>query len=545
MPDNEQSFKVICKGGLNSSQNFLELADLNPGYATRLVNFETSLTGGYRRIAGFTPYDVDFAEVTSVADPAEGAVLGVWGFHNSNTGDFEIMAARKLVGSAAYRYYLYDTVTGWGAITTGVTHNSTGVSRIRAEVFNFGTDNIIIFVDGVNKALAFDGTTWYELDSANSGGSGSPGGDQLVNAPSVIASFKDHVFLAGDPSAPGVVVFSAPSDYLTWTAAAGSGQQIANFKVKQIKPFRDELFVFGETHIKKSLPDAASGFIFQDVTNNLGCIATDSVFELAGNLVFLSNDGLRIVAGTAKIGDVELTTISDEIQNTLANAGSTYNYDHLKAVVIRKKTQFRYFIGDGNTETTSSFGLIGSLRVRREEGATWEFGELLGIRASCVWSGYGLANTEYILHGDYNGKVYQQEMGNDFDSENIISIYTTPYYHFGDTEVRKTMKKINIFTKATSSFSISIAVAVKYDFDDMNAVNPTNYTVSADDSAVIYDAGFTYDSGVEYVGSTQPIFKTNIQGSGMASQFSFVSDGVYAPFTIQGFVIEYTLQGRQ
>ena len=43
MPDQIQSFKLVCSGGLNSNENHLDLSDNRPGAATRLVNYEPSL----------------------------------------------------------------------------------------------------------------------------------------------------------------------------------------------------------------------------------------------------------------------------------------------------------------------------------------------------------------------------------------------------------------------------------------------------------------------------------------------------------------------
>jgi len=53
MADEIQSYKLVCSGGLNSNQNHLYLSEAAAGSATRLVNFEPSLYGGYRRIEGF------------------------------------------------------------------------------------------------------------------------------------------------------------------------------------------------------------------------------------------------------------------------------------------------------------------------------------------------------------------------------------------------------------------------------------------------------------------------------------------------------------
>jgi hypothetical protein len=51
------------------------------------------------------------------------------------------------------------------------------------------------------------------------------------------------------------------------------------------------------------------------VTRDIGCINGETIQEFAGDLIFLGPDGLRTVAGTAKIGDVELGTISSNVQS--------------------------------------------------------------------------------------------------------------------------------------------------------------------------------------------------------------------------------------
>ncbi len=272
----------------------------------------------------------------------------------------------------------------------------------------------------------------------------------------------------------------------------------------------------------------------------MGCIAKDSVFELAGNLVFLSSDGLRIVAGTARIGDVELASISQNIQSTFQNIQNTYNPEDIKSVVIRDKTQFRLFIGDNQYEVKESYGIIGSLRVRND-GILWEFGELRGIRASCCWSGYDNAN-EIILHGDFDGCVYVQESGNSFNGENILAILRSPYIDQGDTEIRKTFRTVNTFIKATGSFDMTLGL--KFDWDNIYKLNPVNYNSTSTGNTVTYDSGFKYDQGHKYGAPSQPIIQTNVEGSGKSIQLTYVSEGIFAPYTIQGYVLEFSINGR-
>ncbi len=186
MPDRIQAAKVLCQGGLNKNDNSFLLSAVSPGSGASLINYETNQSGGYRRINGYSKLSASFAEVTSAGDPAEGKVLGIWVFYNNTSEEYEYIAARKLTSGNTYKFYLYNASTGWSAFSTGMTHTySTDIYRVRGLSFNFGIGNHMVFVDGVNKAVIYNGTNWYALDSTNTGGTGDPGGDQVVDDPIV------------------------------------------------------------------------------------------------------------------------------------------------------------------------------------------------------------------------------------------------------------------------------------------------------------------------------------------------------------------------
>ena len=336
-------------------------------------------------------------------------------------------------------------------MTNSLTLNTTdGVRTLdqkRHVQWDFGGGSQIAFADGVNNGIIFDGTNWYQLNNTNTGGTSSPGGDQIVNAPALVDVFENHLIFGGDKSQRTVLAQSAPNDPYNFMAANGGAQITPGFNIVQFKPFRDDLFVFGTNSIKKVSPDVTSGFVLDQVTTNVGCIARDSVLEIGGDLMFLAPDGFRPVSGTSRIGDVELETISKSIQVTLVDLIKKYDMDTINGVVIRSKSQVRFFVGDDTTATVpNSYGIIGGL-ANKEGGIGWEFGELNGIRASCTTSDY-IGRNEFVLHGDYDGKVYQQEQGTDFNGQDIIAVYATPYLDFGDTEVRKTLRKVNTFVRA-------------------------------------------------------------------------------------------------
>ncbi len=518
------------------------LSNDNPGCATRLINYETALSGGYRRINGYTPIAADppDAEVTSVANPAEGKVLGVWGFIDSTSGNFDIMAARKLVAGAEYAIYLWNGTDTWAKINTGTTQVSTGVDLVRAEVFTTETGNNICFTDGVNKALIFDSASWYQIDAAGAGGAGDPGGDQCIDAPAISRWFKNTLFLFNDATSPTLAAYSAPNDPLTWTAAAGGGQLPMGFDIVDAMPFRDELYIFGTEKIRKAIADLDAGFVLQDVTNNIGCIARDSVIEINSNIVFFAPDGVRTVAGTEKIGDVEIGPFSDNIHNTITNITNSLSLGELRSVVLRDKTQFRYFISNDVSSRNDAYGIIGCVDHKK---ADWEFMEINGFEVSCCWSGYNDEGEEIVLHGDYDGFVYYQENGSDFDGDDITAIYTGPYLDLGDTTVRKLFRRVDLFTRAEGSFEANLEVS--YDWGDSDAINPPAYVVTSTGGVAMYDSGLSYDDGALYGGTSQPVFKTNIQGSAFSAAISITSTGNDPPHTLQGMVINFSIKGRE
>ena len=545
MADRIESYKVIAQGGLNSNENHLDLAENFPGAATRLVNYEVSLFGGYRRINGYERLDSDYPEVGG--DDAEVRVLGVAIYRDDFYNQATIIAARKDVGANTYGIYRWQELTGWVRYNTPTLNTVNGLREVRVlrhVSFNFGDGNKIAFADGVNPPLVFDGTNWVQLTPTGTGTNQSGGGNQLVAYPKLVDVFENHLFFGGDEGYRAIICHSAPEDPYNFTVADGGGQIPVGFDVVQFKPFRDNLFIFGENAIKKITADITDGFLLDQVTTNVGCIAANSVLEIGGDLVFLAPDGIRPVAGTSRIGDVELETISKSIQSILVDLPIDYDLDSLlTGVVIRTKSQLRYFVGDDTREQSDSVGIIGGLRTS-DQKLGWEFGELIGIRASCAASGY-IGRTEYVIHGDYNGIVYRQELGNTFDGKGILGIYSTPYYDFGDTEVRTILRKLNPYLRAEGPMEMN--VSVQYDWNDTSTSKPPAYQQGSRGAPVIYNGrNITYDGeNVLWGGNEKPIMTTDIQGSGYSVKVTYVTLGENFPHSIQGMVFEFSVAGRR
>lgn len=524
------SFKVICEGGLNSNNNYLELSERFPGGATQLLNFEPSLFGGYRRISGYRPLDTNFPIVDELN--GTGAILTLAIYGN------DIITARKLSSGGIYQFYKQNSP--WDDYNTGLVLTSTNVSKIRYSTYNFNGTEHIAFTDGQNNLILFNGTTWRFAGVGTGAGTGfnDPGGDQALSNPKYITVFKKHVFVSGDSTNPHIVAHSAPFEDYDWTSAGGAGQIVTGFEVKQIKPFRDELYVFGEKQIKKIVTEGEN-FVLKDVATNIGCIAPDSVVEINGDLMFLAQDGFRTIAGTERIGDVELGVLSKNIQNDVIGLITSSDLNSINAVVIRRKSQIRYFFSDENIATKNNNGVIGGLRASAN-GVNWEWGLLRGISANVCTSSY-IGTDEYVLHGTFDGKVYRQEVGTSFDTERILAIYSTPYYDFGDVWSRKTIHGLKIFVRPEGATDISVKSEFNWESDTV--FNPSTYVVEFPTTGATYGSGI-YGVSV-YAKKPLPYAVQNMQGSGESNRLTFFSNDTNASYTIQSFVYEMKGNGRK
>ena len=296
------------------------------------------------------------------------------------------------------------------------------------------------------------------------------------------------------------------------------------------------MFIFGKDKIKKFVGTSSADFALQEVTNNIGCIATDSIVEIGGDVLFLASDGIRPIQGTARIGDVELETISKPVQQLLQSLPSTHDLDNMSSVVIRNKSQFRYFFPKTTTAASDTAGIIGGLRFA-DRRVGWEFGELLGIRAFVATSGL-INDVEVVLHGDLNGEIYQQESGDTFDTADVTAVYATPFLYFDSTEKRKIFQHVSLFTRPEGSSSLNLGIA--YNWDDPNTPDPTTYSLTTAGALSRYTTtNSTYDASFTFDGSSSPVLETNIEGSGRAISLVITSTGTQAPYSVSGFSITY------
>ena len=397
----------------------------------------------------------------------------------------------------------------------------TGVSKVRFTEINFGTPKIVL-TDGINPAATYDGTDYIQITDSNA-----------PTDPTMSAEFQNHLFLAGDPTEVSNLYFSAPTAERDFDPANGAGVINVGFEIVAIKKFRNVLYIFGKNNIKRLVGENSANFRLETVTSNLGCLATDSVVELGGDLLFLAPDGIRPIGGTNKIGDVNLETVSKNIQQTIKNLIADETLTALSSVIIRAKSQFRYIFS-----STTSNGLIGALREYQGK-MSFEFGQLSGLACTCVDSGY-IETEEFVIHGDSSGKVFRQESGNAFDTGNIVSIYKTPFVYMENPEQRKNYYSVSTYLSAEGEHTINLGVS--YDYEKTDVLTPSNVAIDNDSPAAFYDSGnniAVFDTTDIFDGNPSPVESSSFSGSGKAVSFKYVTDDTKPSHSVQGYTVTY------
>ena len=516
MPDlsRAQPVSFNCEGGLVLNRSTFMM---QPGEALELENFEPDIEGGYRRINGFSKY------VTAVVP------------HTSDTSEKILMVATFANKVVAARGTNIFTADAGGSSWTTVDSGRTSAGKYTFERYNFDGNDKLIVADGTNAPTVF--STSFSATDVDSAGTDEV--STAVTGAKFVKAFKEHMFYAGMSSSKQEIIFSVPFDEDNFLTGSGAGSIRVDDTITGLKVFREDLFIFCENRIFKLSGTSSSNFAITAVTRDIGCINGDTIQEFAGDLIFLGPDGLRTVAGTARIGDVELGTISSNVQSlfdeNLSNAGE------FDSVVIPDKTQYRIFFSKTGEAQGTTEGVICVLK-----GDKFEFSKIKGIKPSATDTFVSSGNV-IVLHGDFaNGFIYRQESGDDFDGTIISGKYRSPDLTFGDAGIRKHMQRVIVNFEPESS--VDSDLFLRYDYESRDAVQPAAYPLDSEDVAAIYGTstyGTTSTAKGTYGGTSRPLFRQSVEGSGFAVALRVNDGGSTAPYSLKGFQLEYQIGARR
>jgi hypothetical protein len=530
-----QAFGFSCKGGLNTNLNSIEILG-NPGFAKILENFEVDPDGGYRRINGFTAY--------GTARPnGSNAVLGIQPYGDgvvvcsgtdmffSNDGNSWLQINRSAVSNSGDNY---TTFTGRSTLTR-TDQGQCQFALIEGAAYDYGQ---LVIADGANKLYIFrmEGTgllntrTFFAEEVAVDG----------TNAVKYITVHDHHLIASGVGNNLNTVYYSVYND-ATDFGGSGAGAVAISDQVQGIKGFRENLIVFTQNSIHKLINiNDAQNVRIDPITENVGCLSGYSIQEFGGDLVFLAPDGIRTVAGTARIGDVELSSISRQIQEIVTALTTSTSSFIITSDVLRAKSQYRLFYSTIAQDPSEAKGIIGTFT-----GQGFEWSETKGIQALGFASGFNSNGVEVSFHGDKDGYVYNHDTGDSFlnagSEANIFATYQTPDIDCGDIGTRKTLKYVR--TSFSPEGNLQPVLRLRYDYQDVDIPQPSDYTLTGIPLPAIF--GTSVFGTSTFGASSDPMFRQTVEGSGHTVSFRIRSDDTRSPYAINGFYIDYMPSGRR
>ena len=598
-----QGASITVAGGLDLVSSAHALFR-TPGAATILQNFESATTGGYRRINGFTKWGAGSA--TSPSGTTTDAITGIVPYANgviacqgnniywstdgitwlqinkdtykSLTGTVAVTASsaavvgtgtsfttelavddRVKINSITYRVLsitdntnltldieVVSTASGQTIYRSGMTSaevaSATTVARTNQTNNQFanyesnGAYGTLYIVDSTNKVAEFQITT--------SGGVNTYYFEELQRSapvnPKRCTIFSERLVVAGQSVSTSTVAYSSrlkPYDF----EATGSGAIDVGDIIVGIKVFRNTLIIFCKNSIFE-LTSLDSDPILKSITKNIGCIDGNTIQEIGGDLIFLAPDGLRTVAGTARIADVEIGSVSRKILpliNDLLDNIADYT---LSSMVIRERSQYRLFYFQSGQADSSQKGIIGTFKFDEQGIPAFEWSNTKGLVVKTCTSDLNTSNEEVKFSADESGYVYLHDSGNNFNGENISGVFQTPDMDYGDNGLRKSLYAVKANIKP-EGVQDDLKLRIRYDFESSDVPQPGVFNVGNLAATSLFGSA-VYGTGT-YGAVTLPSKRMLVIGSGFSNSFRFYSNDTNAAYAVNGLFVSFIAGGRR
>lgn len=421
----------------------------------------------------------------------------------------DVYAFRDHADGTTCRMYK-ATAGGWSEISTGGFLLKGGRYEFRIHNFNAGagTQRLII-VNGVNKACAYNGTTFVQLST------GMP-----TDTPSSVEVLPSSVLLLGYDN--GSVMTSKVGDPTDFTVGSGGTELGMSDKVIGMALQPDgKVAIFCEKMIKVLAGKTPATFDISVFNAESGAIK--SSIANVGDSIFLSQSGLTRLSRTQNYGAFEMTALDKKIKSAISNG------DVIFSTVVRRKNQYRLF---------SSAGFVGlTLSGADVVGA---FTGTYPVKMTCGYSA-DISGEEYVLLGAADGYVYRADVGQSHAGASFPRFVRMAYNDLRTGQRRKKFKRLVI--NADSDRYVDASISVELDYSSGDAPRQTPYKISVGGNECYYGSA-TFGKSV-YGVADDAINQIYLSGVGRSIAVIVLLDSAdFDPMRFGGYSIEYEMRAK-
>lgn len=528
--ENRRFDTVACLGGLDIESPPLQTS---AGAMILCQNYDVKAGGGYRRIGGYERFDGQEAP-SEAADPvAARAAIGridgapdidgfghVQGLHYFKGALYAVRITGDGYTSAMYK----SSPSGWQLV--GTVGDAFGTFRFITHNFYGNVDGERMFwVDGVNRAKMFDGTTFTNL---------SPAGEP--SPPSHIAAHSNHLFLSYPE---GEYIHSGIGDPLDWDASTGgAGAYGAGDEIIGMKPVvGGALAIFMRNKISMLYGTSQADWQSQDLrTQQDQSGAVENSIQSLGDLFYLDDRGLTTLQQTQAFGNFLSATIDRPIKRYILSRRK----DLCGSCVSRDRNQYMLFFRhpegtEAITLTMGSQGLDGYARA------------LYPFKASsyyplAICSTEDETGKERIFVGAADGYVYELEKGTSFDGAEIESYLKLSFSHLGSPNTNKFFRSLILGLESETNLTLQI----KPEFDYGSREHAGHRAVEA----ALFGGGGAFENANwnEFNWSAQIMSEAKVDINGNGRNLAILlyhKSATDKPFIVYDATIQYSLRGTR
>lgn len=467
-------------------------AKLAPGAALYCVNYECPVTGGYRRIDGYTQQ--------GPVVPGEGPLLGVTTFNDA------IYAARKNVGAATATLYRLNG-TAWETVS----------GTLNAARHEFVEGNVYATQSG-RSLYGVGGGKPFEIDIAGVYTS-------LTTAPSgamYIALHREHLFLGFEA---GSLQHSGIGDATNWDPATGGAGEIGvGQRISGLLPgVGGVLHILCRDSIQALYGTSSADWQLRITAPSSG--AKPYSGQTLMTPTFIGERGITSLNAVQEFGDFQPFHPGRKIEPIMTGQGLVNRV--VASGVSKTKAQYRVWFDNGTGIYMSRNGI--STVKYPNQVAVAHSGELNN-------------GIEQLLIGDDQGYVHR--LDNDATSYNGVAIEAFLTLAFTDLKrpnVRKRFRRA--FWDIRSGSDATIAIQPDYDYGNNETGRPRREFIDY----MLGGGLWGVDNWNEFLWSVPSLGQDaiNVAGTGVSINFAIYSNAVSAPHELLGYDVYYDIRRQR
>ncbi len=274
------------------------------------------------------------------------------------------------------------------------------------------------------------------------------------------------------------------------------------------------LIVFGRRQILiYSNATDPNNLTLSDAITGMGCVARDSVVTTGGDVIFLSDSGVRSLMRTIQEKSAPMRDISANVRDDLVLEISLETAADIKAVYSDKEAF--YLLSLPARQLVYCFDMRASLQNGANRVTTWD---------GLVPTAFKYTRNKDLLLGE-SGYIGKYDGYKDNNNSYLLR-YFTNYFDFQSPTVIKIMKKVGVTIIGGQGYPVTL----KFGFDYSDILNTRQFDLA---NAAIAEYNIAEYNIGEYGGSAFDNKIINIGGSGKVIQLGFETNVFNKSISIQ------------